>query len=296
MPEQTNNLQDWTPKSYTPPSGAWQEQAAKLVDWAAVQLHKTPKALEWLKEKKGIWPQTARRFRLGWLPEDFFRSRPLWGLPEATNPDTGKARKVWLPAGYIIPVYDLNGTVLRIKCRPTPGERRPKYMAVPMPDPNLTPMNSRNYLNPWRVKEDWDLPYPGQILPWVVVESELDLILLRQEAGHLVNILALGSVTNRPDAWSYAALQAAPAVLIALDADEPGMKAAWEWWMPRFPNAKVYPVPEGKDPSDAWAAGWDLSEWIQGGLHPELVKAQNYFIQQGLREYFPIDTLEDEEN
>ena len=91
-----------------------------------------------------------------------------------------------------------------------------------------------------------------------------------------MNVLALGSASLRPDAEAHARLEAAPFVLVALDADDAGDKAAWTWWTTHYPPEKVrvWPVPEGKDPTDAWRAGWDLRAWIEGGLPPVCLPAR----------------------
>ena len=100
-----------------------------------------------------------------------------------------------------------------------------------------------------------------------MVESELDALLLAQEAGHLVNVVAMGSASYRPDAETWAKLQDATRVLISLDFDEAGNKAACRWWETHLQGkAKVWPVPEGKDPCDTWRAGWNLADWVGEGV------------------------------
>lgn len=111
---------------------------------------------------------------------------------------------------------------------------------------------------------------------WQVVESELDALLLAQEigqpgrldAGRSVNVVAMGSASYRPDAATWADLQAAPLVLVSLDFDDAGNKAACLWWEKHLAPGrfKLWPVPEGKDPCDAWRAGWNLAEWTKQGL------------------------------
>ena len=57
-------------------------------------------------------------------------------------------------------------------------------------------------------------------------------------------------------------------ILVALDADEdkpdgsnPGAEA-WPGWRQTYPQARLWPVPVGKDPGEAFALGVDLAEWI----------------------------------
>ena len=99
-----------------------------------------------------------------------------------------------------------------------------------------------------------------------MVEAELDALLLYQEAGDLAAMMATGSAQYKPDAEVFARLKEAPAVLVALDAEQSGY-AAWKWWRGNLPNARFCPVPVGKDPSEAQQQGVDLRAWV-GSLVP----------------------------
>lgn len=249
----------WTPKPGELPNALWQGQARKLILWAARQLQNTPDALSWLAAERGLTSETAARFHVGWIPKDFYRDRTAWGLPQAFKPN-GKRRMLWLPHGLVLPVLDTSGKPARIKFRrPNPGKDDPKYLYLPSEPKNTAPLIAT-----------------GTALAWIVVESELDGLLLTQEAGDLVNVLALGSASLRPDAEAHALLEAAPFILVSLDADDAGDKAAWTWWATHYPPEKVrvWPSPEGKDPTDAWRAGWDLRAWIEGGLPPSCLLAR----------------------
>lgn len=249
----------WTPKPSELPNAKWQAQARKLIPWAAKQLQADRQVLAWLASERGITPETAARHHVGWLPEDLYRDRTAWGLPQAYKPD-GKRRMLWLPRGLVLPVLDASGNPARIKFRrPNPGPDQLKYLYLPSEPKNTAP-----------------LVITGTAAAWIVVESELDGLLLAQEAGDLVNVLALGSASLRPDAKAHARLEAAPFILVSLDFDDAGDKAAWTWWAARYPPEKVrvWPVPEGKDPCDAWRMGWDLRAWIEGGLPPVCLPAR----------------------
>ncbi|MHC1712532.1 MAG: toprim domain-containing protein [Solidesulfovibrio sp.] len=249
----------WTPKAGELPNARWQTQARKLIPWAARQLQATPDALSWLSAERGLTPETAARFHVGWLAEDLYRDRTSWGLPQANKPN-GKRRMLWLPRGLVLPVLDASGNPARIKFRrPNSGKDEPKYLYLPSEPKNTAP-----------------LVITGMAAAWIVVESELDGLLLAQEAGDLVNVLALGSASLRPDAEAHAHLDTAPFILVSLDFDDAGNKAAWTWWITHYSSEKVrvWPVPEGKDPCDAWRAGWDLRTWIEGGLPPSCLPAR----------------------
>ena len=112
---------------------------------------------------------------------------------------------------------------------------------------------------------------PCQVL--VVVESEFDAILLKQEAGHLAGMVAIGSASARPDKRAFEILRDAELILVALDSDDqredgqnPGAKES-QWWMQHFPQARRLPPIEGKDPGEMWANGIKLAEWVRIGIN-----------------------------
>ena len=245
---------DFVPGTIVPPGDTWQLQAGKVIFWATAQLRKSPTVQEWLQHERGLTLNTALGVGLGWIPQDYYRPRKSFGLPPEYKRN-GKPRQVWIPQGLSIPVISRSGDILRVKFRVSPkvGQDRPKYIPLPQLEKCTAPLV---------------LESRSGAAAWQVVESELDALLLSQEAGHLVNVVAMGSASYRPDAATWARLQAAPRVLLCLDFDEAGNKAACRWWERYLPQNKVklWPVPEGKDPCDAWRAGWKLADWISEGL------------------------------
>jgi DNA primase len=252
-PHQPRPRPTFTPQETTPPAALWRARAEKIITWAAANLRTSPQVQAWLLRERGITANTAQAARLGWIPQDYYRPRAAFGLPPAWK-ENGQPRRVWIPKGLCIPVMAVNGEVLRVKMRVAqePGQDRPKYIPIPQAEKCTAPL----------VLET------SSGKPWQIVESELDALLLAQEAGHLVNVAAMGSASYRPDAVTWAKLTAAPLVLVSLDFDEAGNKAACQWWHDHLPEGrcKVWPVPEGKDPCDAWRAGWNLADWTQTAL------------------------------
>lgn len=243
---------EFIPPEIAIPGPVWQERSLKIVTWACDQLRQAPEAQAWLGWERGIFTETARAARLGWIPQDVYRPRETFGLPPECGKN-GKPKRVWIPKGLCIPVFHQDGRLLRVKFRVAePGDSRPKYIPLPQAEKCTAPLV---------------LESRAQALPWQVVESELDALLLAQEAGHMVNVVGLGSASIRPDADTWAKLQAAPHVLLSLDFDEAGNKTACQWWATHLPGrSKLWPVPEGKDPCDAWRAGWSLADWTREGL------------------------------
>jgi hypothetical protein len=103
---------------------------------------------------------------------------------------------------------------------------------------------------------------PGRSV--VVVESELDAILLDQVAGDITGIIAMGTSHAKPDEPAARILQDALCILVALDFDPAG-KSSFAWWKHTYSRAVRWPVPAGKDPSDACHEGVDLRAWVIAG-------------------------------
>lgn len=247
---------DWQPAKSDAPAGVdqklWQKKAGELVDRAHKYLMEYTSGMTWL-DKRGIKPQTIAKFKLGWNPGEngkpaMFRPREAWGLPTILK-DDGKKKKLWIPQGLVIP-YLLEDKVQRIRIR-RPGVR--------------SNTDIKYYVLPGSIM----MPLVTGLLDkvFVVVESELDAVLLEQEAGDIAGVLALGSAAARPDLETTKILKCALCILVAMDFDQAGAKA-WQWWQKQFNQAERWPVPKGKDPGDAYQAGVKLKEWVIAGMPP----------------------------
>ena len=108
----------------------------------------------------------------------------------------------------------------------------------------------------------------------VIVESELDGLLIEQEAGELAGVVALGSAQAKPDQELNGLLRLASSILVSLDFDEAGASAAWWYWLSNYPNARRWPTPYGKDPSEAFQKGLNIRAWVEAGLTVKLASLQ----------------------
>ncbi len=251
----------WTPKESKTPAELWQTKARAFLDGAINYLW-TPNGepvRQWLHNEKGLNDATIERARLGYNSADIYEPRVTWGLETAYN-DNGKEKKQWLPAGLVIPSIS-NGNIQRLRIRrdtPSDGKR---YVVVSgsSPAPLINGKDKAAY---------------------VIVESELDALLLAQEAGDLCGTVALGTATAKPDNETDKLLQDTPVILISLDTDEAGIKASWNFW-PETYGAKVkrWPTIQGKDASDAKVNGLDLRTWIVAGMFGSEEKFERFCIQ-----------------
>ncbi|MFH2099417.1 MAG: primase-helicase zinc-binding domain-containing protein [Pseudomonadota bacterium] len=234
----------WQPVDAVEPPDLWRQKAAAFTSWAAENLAH-PKAgagaMRFLRSR-GLRPETVRAAGLGWSPNNQWRPRAAWGLPEERKPDN-RERKLWLPAGIVLPMVR-GGAVHRVKVRLCGDRKGPRYASL-----------SGSSMASWTL---------GQGPGWLVVESELDGLLLHQEAGDLAGVVVLGSANIRPDARTYKVLKEAPRVVVALDYDLAGIKESWGWWAKEMPAARIRPVPTGKDPGEAYQAGANLRAWVAG--------------------------------
>ena len=236
----------WSPADPDPaPGGTWLEKAHKFVVWAHGKLLKDAEKLDYLKER-GIHSAAIVNHQLGFNPgqhgKDLFRHRESWGL-DTVFKKNGQKKRMWIPRGLIIPWID-NDRIMRIRIRRDEGE--PRYYVLPGSNMGMMLLGSIK-----RVV--------------LVVESELDAILISQEAGDVSSALALGSSSSKPDRSAAQRLRSATLVLLALDYDQAGAGAC-RWWQNNFPQTKRWPVPVGKDPGEAHQAGTDLRDWIIAGF------------------------------
>ena len=232
------------PKQLASRGGAWGEKVEAFVAYAEKNLasQEGGACRAWLASR-GISKETARAARLGVNLKEYFRERPSWGLCPAQKPD-GKPKRIWLPAGLVIPRLD-NGRVSGARIRQnTPNG--PRYVVVA--GSCLAPLclGSRE---------------TGHV---VVVEKELDGILLAQEAGDLALVLALGSVQAKPDTAMRSFLQRARIILVSLDFDAVG-KEAGLWWLQTYPQARRWYPANGKKLGEM-RLSVDLRSWIMAGL------------------------------
>lgn len=251
---------EYEPVNHIPPVETWQIRADKLVGKAHQELLKNKKVLDYLEKVRGLDLAAVQLFQLGWFPGEkgknaMFRSRESWGLGTIKK-DNGQKKKLWIPRGLIIPAFS-KGHVSRIRIR------RPKADLQSKKDVKyyIMPGSSMGSLVLSTQKDG------GQ--GFVVVEAELDAMLVARQIGTLAGVVALGSASNKPSANIFYYMKKAVRVLVALDYDKAGIQA-FDWWKDNFSNAKEWPVPEGKDPGEAYSAGVNIKDWVLAGLPPAM--------------------------
>jgi hypothetical protein len=247
----------WKPKDKEAPPEVWQAKARAFLDDAIKALWTPAGAAvrRWLHDNKGLTETSIRKAMLGYASRDLYAPREAWALPD-------DKKRVWIPAGLVIP-YVVNDVVHRLRIRRTESTG-PRYVIV-----------SGSSSAPMLLGADKAAA--------VVVESELDALLLAQAAGDLAAVVALGNAQAKPDIEAHKLLQNTPLILMGLDADEAGAKAAWDFWPQTYgPKARRWLSILGKDASEANQKGLSIRDWIIAGM----------FGDEDLFERFAIQTID----
>lgn len=240
----------------TDPAELWQQKAGKLIGHAHQALLDNADQMAWLK-KRGISDITVHWFKLGWVEGkdggDLFRPRESWGLPTIVK-DNGRKKMLWIPRGLVIPKFSRSGEPERIRIRRPEGE--PRYFIMPGGAVDPQPM--------LYIPSTW----PGPHTALVIVETELDAMLIAQEARDLVSVLAIGSALSKPkDPEAVALVKRAAWIGLAQDRDRAGEQAV-AWWRSVYPDSRDIRPPNVKDPGDLVTSGSSIRDWISEALPP----------------------------
>ena len=242
----------WRPGQERIPSAAWQTRAKTFLSSCRAGLETTEGRAA--LNARGLSFDFALAHGLGWNPADQYEAPQLWGLESWVN-SKGNLGKLYLPVGLVIPCFRKSGPVaVKIRRRDwQPSDTWPKYHAIKGGGNGVLVLGKEG-------------------LPVVLVESELDALLIAQEAAGLCSAVALGSASNRPHATATPFLKATPRILCALDFDKPDAKGrraganASRWWMDNFRQARRWPPTVGKDPGEMHLSGIPVRLWVESGL------------------------------
>lgn len=194
-------------------------------------------------DRRRITLDTARRFNLGWNCGDKYPLASNWGL--VGNEYQGK--KLILPQGLVIPSF-WGDSIERVRIRRIgwkKGDSFGKYQVV-----------SGGRDSPCL------MGYPGRYL--FVLESELDGMILKQEAPH-IPVVCLGSSTANPTREIASIVRGAERVVFIPDVDDAGAKA-YVKWKHHFSNVGYAVVPKGGSLGDYHQSGGNVADWINSVL------------------------------
>lgn len=243
----------WKPRKPELPSLEWQEQAKILLKRCQTYIFEGPesKRFRGYLEYRGIDESLIKKYHLGFnrTPTGLFKSRKKWGLEEEINKNTGRPKSLWIPQGFVIPMFDKSGNVIRLRIRRLKKDLKKRESKYHIIEGSFTGYMSFQY---------------NQNNPSMIVESELDAMLCDNIIGNRINIYALGSANISPDAFTHKKLVDSK-ILFSLDNDGAG-RNQFEWWKKHYPNIKEKYTPSGKDPGEFYQAGGDIEAWINGEI------------------------------
>jgi len=216
------------------PDAAWREKARAFADYCASALWEDGhEGLEHLRGR-GLTDATINTWGLGWHERS--RRRDWAGT------------RVYLPRGVVIP-WTVGGDVWHVKVRlfeTWKGREAPKYIRAKGGTPTLFGLD---HVEGKRVV--------------VICEGELDAALLWQEAGDLVDVVAIGTKGAKAEPRGLAHLVGASRWLLALDADAEPEAEVWSEYSARV--HRIRPL-TGNDITDFHQAGGDLRAWVEHHL------------------------------
>lgn len=253
-----SKTKEWRPKTAENPPSLWQVKAGELIEWSHSQLMINKTFLFALK-KRGLTECTIKTFKLGYIPNTLFREYSKWGLKEELGKNK-KPRRIWLPSGVVIPSFE-DEVLVRVKIRRDMwkmGDSYPKYVELPGNKKCPSIYGDQN------------------ISALIVIESELDAMLIQQEAGDLCCCLALSGSGKRLDLHTERLVRKANPLLFCPDFDEAGKKS-WDRWIKSFPKTKRILTPYGKDPTEAFEHGTNLRQWVDEGIKKCLTVESNRY-------------------
>ena len=239
----------------------WRGKAAALVEYCNAALLNEESQMEYLA-RRGINEAAVRKYKLGWLEGEkdkpcIIRPRPVWGLARDYKQDGTVKHALWIPRGIVIPAFNEDGDVIRLRIRRTKGDRdrslpNLKYYVVPGSDmrPMWLPVIGKSPIN-------FNMA--------MVVEAELDAIAVHSVAGEFIGVLgAMTAACANLPSDIFSALKEQDRLLIATDVGDESKAGdtAWERWHHTFDNAVRYGADGGKDPGEMAENGKDILGWV----------------------------------
>ncbi len=217
----------------------WMSKANIFIEESHKQIWQQANILSYLN-RRGVSEEIIKQNKLGYNPSDIYQDKTEWGLIE-------EDKKLWLPAGIVIPTADPQGNIIRIKIRRdnwSEGDQYSKYIVI---------SGSQQGLNIFGITKDKNV--------MVVVESELDAMVMSFEIRNFGFAIAVGSALKNPDILVDSLAKKTPYLLICHDNDESGKKM-FEKWKTFYSNSQACPTPVCKDIGEAIQQGFDIRDWL----------------------------------
>lgn len=233
-----------------PPPEEWLNRAWERIAEAQGNLFSAPKAMKWLQESRGITEETIKRFKLG------FFDKPVQLLEHIT-----------IPRGIVMPQIAVDGSLWGIKIATGTKE---KYNLVQGSRKCLMGQGSGHNV-------------------MIIVEGDMDMYLALQEAGHLVDIVTLGSAQHSVPIRFLEYINCHPRIIPLYDNDSVGrmrQKQVWGWLNGRIQYPPMV-LPVGKDVSEFVVEHkCSFVSWIENVLLPAITPPTKEYYPPVIREPF----------
>jgi hypothetical protein len=255
------------PKQYVQPQ-KWKERAAGFIAYAEKNL--TDTVMEYIIQERGLSPETARAFRVGYNPQNIFDDPERWGI---------EGKKIWLPRGIVIPGFWMD---------------EPHYIKIRRPLENDV---LGKYIPKWDAKDGApDIKFGGlrggksvlfrvELMDHrpvlILTEGEWDTMILWENCMDLCDAGTIGGAQSKFDLLDLALLTRYQKIFVVHDDDKAGDQgrdyiASLKAISPRIESI----IPPAHDLTDFWRAGGDVRAWaagyaasaLQGTTHPRWVK------------------------
>jgi len=239
------------PKQWTQPQ-QWRTRAAEFITYAESNLN--DKVIEYLIKERGLSPETARAFHVGYNPQDIFDDPARWGM---------EGKKIWLPRGIVIPGF---------------WKGEPYYMKIRRP---LVNDMLGNYIPKWNAKDEVsDIKFGGprggksvlfhlelmQHLPVLILtEGEWDTMLLWEHCMDLCDAGTIGGAQSKFDMLDLALLTRYQNIFVVHDDDKAGDRGRAYIESLKAISPRIESIaPPSHDLTDFWKMGGDVRIWIAG--------------------------------
>lgn len=234
-----------------PPSDVWQAGAAAVV-WEAMRALWRPEGATtkaYLTGQRRLTVGTLHAAGIGCNPADRHIPAAAFGLD--------REEPVYLPRGIVIPWFGEDGeTIWRVQIR-RPLSRAQQLAGVPKV---LQVPGGANGL--------YHVEALQAARPAMVLEGELNVLTVQQEAGGLVAPVGTGATSWARDLRWLMRLGGCCTTLISFDGDDDPAKGdrAAAWWTGALGATATRWRPWANDPNGMLQAGGNVRAWVQAGL------------------------------
>lgn len=255
------------PKPWSQPE-QWRTRAAEFIAYAEKNMNDA--VMEYLVKERGLSPETARAFHVGYNPKNIFDDPVRWGM---------EGKKIWLPRGIVIPGF---------------WKDEPYYIKIRRPLENDT---LGKFIPKWDAKDGApDIKFGGprggksvlfrvELMDYrpvlILTEGEWDTMILWENSMDLCDAGTIGGAQSKFDLLDLALLTRYQKIFVVHDDDKAGdigrkYIASLKAISPRIESI----TPPVHDLTDYWRSGRDVRAWaagyvaeaLQGTIHPRWVK------------------------